>query len=457
MNPGMKKGWWQRDAARHLQQFYTELLDGMRPKLVIQAPPQHGKSDTIVDFIAWVSGKHPDLRTIYASFSERLGTRANSKLQRIYDSPKFRAAFPELRLGEGAGPRGLQAQRNAELLEYADRKGFFRNTTVRGSVTGESLDLGVIDDPIKGREEANSETVRSKTWDWYNDDFRTRFADDAGLLIILTRWHVDDPVGRLEAAEPGLKVLTYKAIAEADEEHRKAGEPLFSELKSLNFLQGIQRTMDSLSWEALYQQNPIVAGGNLFKVDKFKRHAFGAAIPLKRREIYVDTAQKTGERNDYTVLQEWGLGKDGVAYLLDQVRGKFEAPELERAARRFWKQKSAANSTAAGNLSAMRVEDKVSGTGLIQQLGRGDGRIPVRPIKRGTADKFTRALDVLPSIDSGMVSLPDAPWLPDLLTELAQFPNGKHDDQVDVLCDGVAGMLLKTGFDMESYIKNLCS
>ena len=79
------------------------------------------------------------------------------------------------------------------------------------------------------------------------------------------------------------------------------------------------------------------------------------------------------------------------------------------------------NGTAAGNLTAMRVEDKVSGTGLIQQLGRGEGRIPVRPIKRGTADKFTRALDVLPSIDAGMVSLPDAPWLPDLLTELAQF------------------------------------
>lgn len=444
MNPGMKLGWWQRDASRHLQQFYDDLIAGRRPKLIIQAPPQHGKSDTIVDFIAWLSGKHPEIRTIYASFSERLGVRANAKLQRTFDSYRFRAAFPALRLNEATGGRSIASQRNNEILEFVDQRGYFRNTTVRGSITGESLDLGVLDDPIKSREEANSQTIRDKTWDWFNDDFRTRFSDEAGLLCILTRWHVDDPAGRLLAADADVKVLSYSAIADADEEHRKAGEALFPELKSLAFLMEQKRTMDPISWEALYQQKPIVAGGNLFKIDEFRRHKFGQKLELKHRCIYADTAQKTGEANDYSVFQVWGLGKDGVAYLIDQVRKKMEAPELERTARQLWARHSAVASAEMGKLTAMKVEDKVSGTGLIQQLNRpGPDRVTVLPIKRGTTDKYTRATDVLSSIAAGRVSVPDdAPWSKDFFAELAAFPAGKHDDQVDPLVDAVADLLL---------------
>jgi predicted phage terminase large subunit-like protein len=454
IRPRMILTWWQRDIARELQLFYEDMLAGRRPKLVIQAPPQHGKSDTIKDFIAWLAGKQPGRRTIYASFSERLGIGCNLYQQRTLDSERYQLAFPETRLS--AANAGVMSGylRNRDVLEFVDTGGYFRNTTVNGAITGEGLDLGVIDDPVKGREEANSATVRDKTWDWFNDDFGTRFADDAGLLIIMTRWHVDDLAGRLIAADPSVKVLSYPAIAEADEEHRREGEVLFPELKSLDFLLEKKLTMDPISWEALYQQKPVLAGGNLFKIDQFRTHRYRETRPYVRRAIYADTAQKTGEKNDYSVFQVWGLGKDGIAYLIDQVRGKFEAPELEKTARTLWGHHSAMTAPEAGKLVAMKVEDKVSGTGLIQQLARGPQRVPVLPIKRGTTDKYTRAMDVLPSIASGMVSIPeDAPWTRDLLSELAAFPSGPHDDQVDPLVDAIGDTLLKrTSYNIDALI-----
>lgn len=459
MDPRMILGWFQRDLAGHLQQFGLDLECGIRPKLVVQAPPQHGKSESVVDLIAWLSGRNPDLRTIYASFSERLGIRANTGLQRKFDTEKFRKAFPKLRLNSAhAAASGFaQGLRNRDILEFLDRRGFFRNTTVNGAVTGEGLDLAVLDDPIKGREEANSDAVRDKTWAWFTDDFLTRFSDKAGLLVIMTRWHIDDPAARLIASDPTVKVVSYPAIAEAkdgrsdvDRANRKAGEALFPELKSVEMLEDQRRKMDPGSWEALYQQRPTVAGGNLFRIDDFLRHRHAEERSYKRRMIFADTAQKTGERNDYSVFQCWGLGRDGVIYLIDQARGKFEAPELEKVARQFWAKHKAVNSENGGHLTAFRVEDKVSGTGLVQQLARGATGIPIRPIKR-TTDKYSRALDALPSIATGLVSLPaDAPFTKDLLAELASFPAGIHDDQVDPLLDAVAELLLRSEYNFEN-------
>ena len=166
MNPKDKWGWWQTEIAQELQRFYDDMQAGKRPKLVIQAPPQHGKSVQVVDFIAWLAGKNPDCRTIYTSFSERLGVRANLKLQRMYDSQIYQDIFPSTTINKSNSvAMSGQYLRNREILEYCDHTGYFRNTTVGGSITGESLSLGVIDDPLKGRKEANSITIRNGVWD----------------------------------------------------------------------------------------------------------------------------------------------------------------------------------------------------------------------------------------------------------------------------------------------------
>lgn len=444
INPKLKIGWWQKEMAAELQLFYEQLAEGQRPKLVIEAPPQHGKSKMIVEFITWVAGKDPDLKTIYTSFSERLGVRANLQCQRIYESEKYKKVFPETLInsvGMSAGD-AKNATRNREMLEYVGREGYFRNTTVRGSITGESLDLGVIDDPIKGREEAGSEAIRDKTWDWFTDDFFTRFSDDAGLLAILTRWHVDDPIGRLRLQlGDEVRVVSYPAIATKNEQHRKIGEPLFPEHKSLEFLLERKAAMAAVNWEALYQQNPQIVGGEIIKGQHFARYKQPPII--KQRMVYADTAQKTAERNDFSVFECWGKGEDNKIYLLDLIRGKWEAPELERRAIAFWNKHKAADAVVLGALRKMKVEDKSSGTGLIQSI-KAKGQIPIEGVERNK-DKYTRVMDVLGYIESGYVCLPeDAPFTNDFIEECEAFTaddSHLHDDQVDPMIDAINDML----------------
>lgn len=446
INPKLKKGWFQREISIELQRFYDELEAGRKPQLVIEAPPQHGKSTLVIEFVTWLAGKDPDKKTIYASFSDRLGIRANLRCQRIYDNPKYCKIFPETQIsGKTALLGSGKALRNQEIIEYIDRAGYFRNTTVNGSITGEELDLGIIDDPVKGRAEARSKTIREKTWEWFTDDFFTRFSEDAGLLAIMTRWDIDDPIGRLKAALGGkVRVLTYRAIATKDEPNRKAGDSLFPEHKSLAFLLERKSTMASAHWEALYQQNPQVVGGEIIK---------GASFPLykqppiiKHRAIYADTAQKTAERNDYSVLQCWGYGEDSKLYLLDQLRGKWEAPELKRRAIAFWQKHNAADRITMGQLRKFAVEDKASGTGLIQELRTGS-HIPVAGIPR-IRDKYTRLMDVLGYIEAGRVCLPaDASYLLDFIAECEAFTaddTHQHDDQVDPMIDAINEMLATT-------------
>jgi predicted phage terminase large subunit-like protein len=443
INPKLITGWWQREMAKELQTFYESFMAGERPKLVIEAPPQHGKSRMVGEFITWLAGKNPDCRTIYTSFSERLGVRANLTCQRIYDSKKYQKIFPDTKINESnAVTISGQTLRNREMLEYVNADGFFRNTTVLGSITGEALDLGVIDDPIKGRDSAGSKTVRDKTWDWFTDDFFTRFSENAGMLAILTRWHVDDPIGRLrEKFKDKVKVVSYPAIAVKDEKHRKEGEALFPELKSLEFLLERKAAMSSVNWEALYQQNPQILGGELIKGEWFGRYR---EMPkIKHRTIYADTAQKTAERNDYSVLECWGMGEDGKIYLIDLIRGKWEAPELERRAVSFWEKHHAFDSFRYGQLRQLKIEDKASGTGLIQGL-KLKARIPVAGIER-TKDKYTRLMDVLGYIESGYVMIPEyAQFTNDFITECEAFTSDNshiHDDQVDPMMDAICDML----------------
>ena len=437
-NPKLKTGWWQEEVCNQLQQFYDDLIANKRPQLVIQAPPQHGKSDLIVSFISWLAGKSPDLRTIYTSFSERLGVRANLKLQRLYDSAIYQDIFTDTKINQSnmVAVSG-QFLRNREILEYCNTTGYFRNTTVGGSITGEGLDLGVIDDPIKGRKEANSKTVRDGVWDWFTDDFFTRFSENAGLLCILTRWHIDDPIGRLISQNPNIKVLSYPAIATTDEQHRKEGEALFPEHKSLEFLLERKKVMDTTSWLSLYQQSPIVLGGEIIKGEWFKRYSM---LPkMEYRKIYADTAQKKGKQNDYTVFECWGYS-DGNAYLIDLVRGKWESPELRKKANDFWHKHAAIKN---GELRQFCIEDKASGTGLIQDIKNVD-KIPVVGIQRNT-DKLTRVQDALPYIESGFVYLPDnSPFVNDFIEECEAFTaddGHDHDDQIDPMCDAIDDML----------------
>ena len=445
IHPKNKRGWFQVDVEENLQQFYDDLVAGKRPKLVVEAPPQHGKSVIITDFIAWLIGKLPDNKTIYTSFSDRLGKRANLSIQRMMSSQRYQSIFPNVELPKRTDPT---KSRDRTLLEFANSDGSFRNTTVEGSITGESLDLGVIDDPMRGRKDANSITKRNSAWDWFTDDFFTRFSEDAGLLCILTRWHVDDPIGRLIERDDTVKVLKYPALAEkgaqlmdSDPRFPDSGDALFPEHKSRGFLLERKGIMPAENWSALYQQSPYIAGGNIIKGAWFPRYD---KLPIiKWSAVYGDTAQKAKQHNDYQCAEHWGLGADGRVYAIDMLHDKFEADELETRFPDFWRKAKARKD--AGYCRYFAIEDKASGTELIQRMRKKiKPKIPVKAIPRST-DKYTRVSDVLGYISSGYVVLPEnAPWVYDFIAECEAFTADDahdHDDFIDPMVDAIIDML----------------
>lgn len=437
MHPNLIKGWYQTDLCDHLMQWYQDYKDGKAPRLIINTPPQHGKSTTIGDFIAWLLGKENGItadtcKVIYTSYSERLAIRANLALQRITSTSKYKKVFPNLILPD-KGNR--ERERSRTFLEFKDTESSFRNTTIQGSITGESLDVGIIDDPIKSRKEANSITTREATWEWLTDDFLTRFSKKGALIAIATRWHVDDPIGRLIDADPTIKVVKYKAIAEQDEKYRKKGEPLFKQHKDLKFLEKVRSVLASESWFSLYQQEPIVQGGNLIKVNYFKRYK---QLPrLEYIRFFVDCASKIKEENDYTAIGVYGLGLDGHLYIIEIKRFKLEFTPMLFSIVDLWnKYKNFVIDGYNIPLRNMTIEDKSSGIQLIQEL-KLKYVIPIQSIQRQT-DKYTRFLNVQGYIENGYIHLPaEAQWCDDFINECSQF-TGKgdtHDDQVDTLID----------------------
>jgi len=431
--------WFIADLCKNLQQFYVDLKAGKRPILFIQTPPQHGKSWSITDLISWISGKESELRTIYATFSDALGTRCNLAQQRAMDSEKYQKIFPDVRLSHKKG----EAQRNTSLLEFLDKDGAptggqFRNTTTGGAVTGESLDLGIIDDAVKGREQANSITWSQKIWEWFTDDFMTRFSDKAGLLIIMTRWTTHDIIGRLTKKFKELKkkfrVLNYPAIATEDELNRGAGDALFPELKSKEFLEDKKAVMAQESWESLYQGSPTISGGNVVKDHWWK---WWKVLPLiKFKFITADTAQKDKKKNDWTCLQCWGYGVDGNIYLLDKLREKMQSPTLRREAEIFYRKHDTPRIELVDPvLRAMYIEDKSSGIGLIQEL-RLLG-LKIEEIPRHV-DKYFRAQDAAPYIKAGRVYLnTEIPGVDNITKEGREFPNSEFDDDFDTVMSAI--------------------
>lgn len=432
INPDYIVSDFSRKVCDELDAFLAAMAEGKRPVLVLGAPPQHGKSDIVSRYLpAYAFGQYPDMRVAGLSYGADLASDMNRDVQRIMLGEEYARLFPDSALNKKRVVTiEVEAKRNSETFEIVGRRGSYVSQGVGGPLTGKKVDLGIIDDPIKNSKEALSQTVKESVWNWYVSTFLTRLSKNSGQIIMATRWATDDLSGKVIANNPKAKEMAFQAISDD-------GKALVPDLHPIEKLLETKAILGDYFWSAMYQQSPIALGGNFFKAEWWKYYQ---ALPgLKWRAIYADTAQKTKEQNDYSVFQCWGESADGQAVLIDQVRGKWEAPELLVRARAFWnKHKEAAS---GGVLRSFNVEDKSSGTGLIQTLKR-EG-VPVIGIPRST-DKITRAMDVAPLIESGNVLLPaDAPWMSDYLSELSAFPNGTNDDQVDPTMDAIQDMLVQ--------------
>lgn len=439
--PDFIEGWFNRIIAKELQQFYYDVMAGKQPRLIIQAPPRSGKSELFSRrFPAWAFGQNPDLQIIAASYSTDLASRMNRDVQRIIDSEEYQGVFPETTLnGKNIATVSGQSLRNSEIFEIVGHAGAYRSAGVGAGITGMGADIGIIDDPVKDAKEANSQTIRDAVWDWYTTTFYTRLSPKSGILLGMTRWHEDDLAGRLlrEMDNDGdqWRIVSFPAIAESDEEFRLEGEALHPERYDLERLTKIKKAVGSQAWNALYQQRPSSKGGDIIKGAWFKRYS---VLPrMKRIIITADTAQKTKQHNDYSVIIVAGLGNDGGLYIVDLIRGKWEAPELEQKLSDVW------NKYRSMSVHKVYIEDKSSGTSLIQNIQRKQ-RIPVEGVQVDT-DKYTRVLGVQGYIESGYIYLPnDAEWIEDFIKECEAFTatdSHKHDDQVDAMVMAITELM----------------
>jgi len=447
IRPRSLDAWWQRDVAKHLMIFWDDFIHNRKPVLVLQAPPQHGKTEQITDFISWCAGKNPNLKTIFGSYSDDLGIRVNMALQRTFDSDNYKKVFAKTKLNDSNVVTVVgRWLRNSSFLEYVGHEGSFRNTTVLGQINGQGLDLGFIDDPIKGRADAQSKSIREKTWGWFTDDFFGRFSEGAGFIMIMTRWHVDDPVGRWLEHFPNTKILRYPALATEDEEHRLKGDPLFPELKSLDFLMKRKAVLTLAGWESIYQQNPIVVGGELFPVDRFDVVTSFDRSKIKRSIRYVDKAGTAGG-GAYTAAALVHDMSDGTTVVEDVLRGQWSA--LEREQRLL--QAAATDKQTCPRYQIWFEQEPGSG-------GKESAENSVRRFKaydvhtdRVTGSKEVRAEPYAAQVQAGNVKLKAANWNRDFMEEHEHFPFGQYKDQVDA----TAGAYNKLAQTVSGYDRTL--
>lgn len=400
---------------------------GKCKRLIINIPPRSGKTEIAVkSFMAWCMGIFPDAEFIHASYSKDLATANTWETRAIMQHEAYAAIF--------GAPR-LRSDSNAKDHFRTEDGGVVYSTGADGTITGfgaGKMRAGfggclILDDPHKAGE-ANSKTMRDRVLSWFQVTMESRKNNvDTPIIVIMQRLHEEDLSGWLLGGGNG-EQWDHVCIPALDASGVSFWPEQFPEADLRR-----KELANSYVFAGQYMQRPAPVGGGIFK-DAWWRY-YTSPPGFEYRGIYADTAQKTGQANDYSVFQLWGKTKGGQAYLLDQIRGKWEAPELLVQARAFW----AKHKQGVAPLRFMKVEDKVSGTGIIQTLKR-EG-IPVLPIQRDR-DKITRAYDAAPLIESGNVFLPEnAPWLSEFLGEASGFPNAAHDDQLDPMMDAVTDML----------------
>ena len=439
LEPAAKLKWgWALDAiCLHLEAITAKEVK----RLLINVPPGSMKSLlTGVIWPAWEWGPKgmPQLRYVGTAHEEQLAIRDSRRCRDLIRSEWFQQRWPIALLPDLDGKR-----------EFGNANRGIRSARAFTSMTGVRGDRIILDDPISA-DAANSEAKLEAARIAFTETLPTRVnSDESAIIVISQRLSEADTSGVILRMNLPYVHLRIPMRFEPDQRCTTAigwmdprseeGELMFPERFSEDQVRDLEHTLGSYGTAGQLQQRPTPRGGGIIATAWFQ---YWSVLPqIEFRFITADTAQKTGQQNDWSVLQAWGRSVTGSAVLLDQIRGRWEAPELLQQARSFWlkHQSDRRPQIKAAPLRSMMVEDKVSGTGLIQTLRR-EG-VAVLPIQRNR-DKVSRAHDVAPFIESGNVLLPiDAPFTSDLLAEVAAFPNGAHDDQVDPLIDGIVTVI----------------
>lgn len=404
--------------------------------LIITMPPRHGKTVTVSRlFPTWFIGRNPDKRVILASYGATLAHKNSRSARNIIMLDRYHPLFP-ISLAQGS--------KSADAWDIEGYEGGMDAMGVGGGVTGKGGHVIIIDDPVKSREEAESEVYREKTWDWFTDDVYSRREPGAAIIVVLTRWHMDDLAGRLLKNQPDKwTLLNYPAIAEDNDGlGRNPGDALWPERFPIDVLTDIQQTMGAYSWAALYQQRPVPAEGGIFKRSWFT--PLRDNVPEITRAVrYWDLAMSEKTSADYTVGVKIGQAVDGHFYILDVARKRIDWGDLTS-----W---LAEIMIADGSMVTQGIEEKGYMSRAIRDLNADprlhDYRIFGYPVDK---DKVTRALPFAAKCGADLVHVANAHWSQEYVDEVCSFPNGMHDDQVDA-SSGAWSMIGSMDYSSELY------
>jgi predicted phage terminase large subunit-like protein len=403
----------------------VRVADGHLKRLMIFCPPQEGKSQKVSRrFPAWLLSHDPTLRIGIVSFEQERATRWGREIKRDVEM------HPALGIQ-------LRADSKAAGRWHTEQGGGVYCAGIGAALTGEALDVLIIDDPVKGRKEAESDVYREAAWDWWESVGSTRLSTRGVVVLMMTRWHEDDLAGRLLANEPDdWVVLRIPAIAEDNDPlGRQPGEELQSvQKRPPGHFRKLEQVRSPYVWLSVYQQAPSAAEGLIFKRIWWRYWTPSPGYGLGNVDLAgrtyslndawrfatVDLAASTRTSADYTVISAWAKLISGDLILLDRVRARIGEEDHFANARPLverWK------------LDTVFIERGQIGMTLVRQATQ-DG-IPVSPLDAET-DKLSRALPASAWCKAGRIWLPaGAWWLPVWTGEHASFPTAAHDDQVD--------------------------
>ena len=441
------------DHSQLLLHYLHQVETGKIKRLMVLMPPGHAKSTYCsVRFPSWYLGKHPKDNIIQVSHTGELAKRFGRRVRNIVDSAEYQAIFNNVWLADDSKARGDWG---------TSQGGEYYACGMDGGVTGRRANGLIMDDPIKGRKEADSETVRENAWETYRGELRTRLKKDGWIILILTRWHEDDVAGRIlpenwhgqsgiiKSRDGGEEwmVVCMPALIDTKEEEaqdllgRQSGEALWPGWISADALKIEKNIQGTRNWGALYQQKPSTEEGAIMKA------AYWREWPLKEPptvdyilQVY-DTAFEEGEENDYSARTTWGIFNWNDqnpkkippellknppkhrwnAILLEHWQDKVDFPKLKREAK---------DAFELYQPDRVLIEKKASGHSLLQELRRAE--IPVKPYQPDRG-KVGRAHAAAAVFEQGCVWHMRRSWANKVIRQCAQFPNGEYDDTVDTV------------------------
>lgn len=392
-------------------------------RLIINLPPRHLKSlYASIALPAFWHGRDPGAEIVCASYAQGLADELAQACRKVMGARWYAETFPGT----------VISSKKDAVSEFKTTAGGFRfATSVGGILTGRGGDIIIVDDPLKPIE-ASSRTQRTKVNDWFDKTLYSRLnrQRDGVIIIVMQRLHMDDLVGHVREREEW-EVLSLPAIAKEEERYtiqafgrsriyiRRKGELLHEALQDQAAIDRLRENLLPDEFEAQYQQDPMPPEGAMVKSAWWQAYQ-GDPGPFERIIQSWDTANTSSELSDYSVCTTWGMKKRQL-YLLDVFRARLDYPDLKKAVKDL---------SIRYRANLVLIENKASGTSLIQDLGRDGvngilGRTP-------EDDKQMRLYTHLTWIKNGDVLLPEsAPWLREYLREMGTFPNGDHDDQVD--------------------------